>query len=417
MRKRVMTLLVALALVLTLLPASALAASWCSYATARVDRSVTKTYGSAVARVTTFYDLVSVTLANKTVQNQVNAALRADMDNFFVSADEAVDFYLSTPESIQGSAKQQDNGRVPYSNYVDNKSVFVNRDLISVHNVRSWCYGGVYNETYYCKTLDLHTGAVITLPQYLGMSDADTKSFVRKTLSSNKLEASYYNTYLKNTAPADYKYYLDTAGRLHLVFNSYEVGIGAVGAPDLLTNQTPAAQPDFFVDVVPDSWYTAPVDWAADEGVTSGTDATHFSPDAACTRGQMVTFLWRTMGRPEPKSSANPFTDVNVNDYYGKAVLWAVENGVTQGVGGGLFAPDATVTRAQVVTFLWRTQGQPAASGTNPFRDVPAGEYYAVPVLWAVANNITQGTSSNTFSPNDPCTRAQIVTFLYRALA
>ena len=180
-----------------------------------------------------------------------------------------------------------------------------------------------------------------------------------------------------------------------------------------------AAIAEQFLDVPLDAYYTLPVDWAANHEpqITQGTSATMFSPDAACTRGQVVTFLWRAKGCPEPKSSASPFTDVNVNDYYGKAVLWAVENGVTQGMGDGLFAPDATVTRAQVVTFLWRAEGQPTASSTNPFIDVPAGEYYAVPVLWAVANNITQGTSSNTFSPNDPCTRAQIVTFLYRALS
>ena len=174
-----------------------------------------------------------------------------------------------------------------------------------------------------------------------------------------------------------------------------------------------------FRDVMSSDYFADPVVWAAthEPQITQGTSATTFSPNDACTRGQVVTFLWRAKGCPEPKSSDNPFSDVNVNDYYGKAVLWAVENGVTQGMGGGLFAPGSTVTRAQVVTFLWRTENQPEATGENPFTDVPAGEYYAQSVLWAVAKDITKGTSAATFSPDSPCTRAQIVTFLYRDMA
>ena len=127
-----------------------------------------------------------------------------------------------------------------------------------------------------------------------------------------------------------------------------------------------------------------------------------------------MTFLWRAMGCPEPMNKRNPFTDVNVNEYYGKAVLWAVEKGVTDGMTATTFEPGTTVTRAQVVTFLYRNGDVSKPEGKNPFVDVPSNAYYADAVLWAVSRQITDGTSDTTFSPDDGCTRAQIVTFLYR---
>ena len=161
-------------------------------------------------------------------------------------------------------------------------------------------------------------------------------------------------------------------------------------------------------------YYTDAVLWAVSKNITNGTSATTFSPDATCTRGQVVTFLWRAMGQPEPTSMNNPFTDVPSNEYYYKAVLWAVEKGITNGTSPTTFSPNAPCTRAHVVTFLWRAEGQPAAGSSNPFSDVPSGQYYTSAVLWAVSKNITNGTSATTFSPDNYCTRGQIVTFLYR---
>ena len=172
-----------------------------------------------------------------------------------------------------------------------------------------------------------------------------------------------------------------------------------------------------FQDLEVGAYYTNPVVWAVKNGVTNGTSATTFSPNATCTRAQVVTFLWRAEGSPEPQSAANPFTDVKRDDYFYKAVLWAVENGITNGTSATTFSPGDGCTRAQVVTFLHRTEGSTAAGSANPFTDVPAGQYYTDAVLWAVAKNITNGTSATTFSPNATCTRAQIVTFLYRDLA
>ena len=173
-------------------------------------------------------------------------------------------------------------------------------------------------------------------------------------------------------------------------------------------------QTGVFVDVATGSYYEDAVDWAVENSITKGTDDTHFSPDGICTRAQAVTFLWRTAGSPASKTSTMPFTDVPVGSYYYDAVLWAVENGITKGTSDTTFSPNMTCSRAQIVTFLWRSEKSPAAGTANPFADVKSTAYYADAVLWAVKENITKGTTSTTFSPNADCTRAQIVTFLWR---
>lgn len=170
-----------------------------------------------------------------------------------------------------------------------------------------------------------------------------------------------------------------------------------------------------FVDVKEGAYYYDAVLWAVEQKITSGTSATTFSPDASCTRAQMVTFLWRAAGSPKVENGKNPFTDVKADAYYYDAVLWAVEKGVTSGTSATTFSPDATVTRGQTVTFLYRNAGSPEVSGTMPFTDVEADAYYAKAVQWAVQQKITTGTSETTFSPMSDCTRGQIVTFLYRA--
>ena len=170
-----------------------------------------------------------------------------------------------------------------------------------------------------------------------------------------------------------------------------------------------------FIDVPAGSYYEDAVIWAVDKGITTGTSATTFNPNGICTRAQAVTFLWRAAGSPAAKSAVMPFTDVKAGSYYYDAVLWAVEQGITKGTSDTMFSPDATCTRAQIVTFLWRSQKSPAAGMANPFADVAADTYYIDAVLWAVKHNITVGTTFSIFSPDEECTRAQIVTFLYRA--
>ncbi len=213
-------------------------------------------------------------------------------------------------------------------------------------------------------------------------------------------------------------YYLDNSGNIHACETMYDVRTGRaifttghlslyfVGyAPENLVN---------FADVASGAYYYDAVVWAVANGITKGTSATAFSPDLSCTRAQTVTFLWRAAGSPAPKSSVNPFTDVKAGAYYYDAVLWAVEQGITKGTGADTFSPDATVTRGQTVTFLYRAAGSPTVDGSSSFGDVAENAYYAGAVKWAVDKDVTKGTSASAFSPNSDCTRGQIVTFLYR---
>ena len=171
---------------------------------------------------------------------------------------------------------------------------------------------------------------------------------------------------------------------------------------------------NFFVDVKSGDYYYDAVLWAAKNGITSGTDAVHFSPEQPCTRAQIVTFLWRAAGAPEPKGAASGMSDVVSGSYYEKAVAWAIENGITTGIGDGKFSPNATCTRAQAVTFLARALNAKAASAAE-FSDVPTDSYFADAVAWAAANGVTEGIGGGMFAPDNDCTRGQIVTFLFRA--
>ena len=171
-----------------------------------------------------------------------------------------------------------------------------------------------------------------------------------------------------------------------------------------------------FIDVPAGSYYEDAVIWAVEKGITSGTSTVTFDPNGNCTRAQAVTFLWRAAGSPAPKTKVMPFTDVPSGSYYYDAVLWAVEQGITKGSSETMFSPNATCTRAQIVTFLWRANGSPAVSGNSAFTDVASDAYYAAAVTWAEKNGVTGGIGNGLFGSGNNCTRAQIVTFLYRAM-
>lgn len=188
--------------------------------------------------------------------------------------------------------------------------------------------------------------------------------------------------------------------------------------PKLQNTQPGGTGGNPFVDVTEDKYYYSAVLWAYYNGITTGKDATHFNPSGSCTRSQVVTFLWRAAGEPEPQSLENPFPDVPEGKFYTKAVLWAVEQGITNGFKDGTFGPDKACTRGQIVTFLWRYMGQPEPQSLeNPFPDVDVDSYCGKAVLWAVEKGITNGFKDGSFGPNKTCTRDQIVAFLYRALA
>lgn len=169
-----------------------------------------------------------------------------------------------------------------------------------------------------------------------------------------------------------------------------------------------------FEDIDDQAYYFAPVIWAVNNGITSGMDEIHFDPDGICNRAQVVTFLWRSAGKPEPESQDNPFRDVPKGGFYEKAVLWAFETGITNGTDAAHFSPDSPCNRAQVVTFLHRFRGCPEPTVTTAFPDVRPGDFYHKAVLWAAQRGITVGMDGGYFRPELSCTRAQIVTFLYR---
>lgn len=189
---------------------------------------------------------------------------------------------------------------------------------------------------------------------------------------------------------------------------------GSSGTASGTQNVSVSVSSNPFDDVASDAYYYDAVLWAVQSGVTSGYGDGTFRPDTTCSRAQIMTFLWRANGSPEPNATINPFTDVSADVYYYKAVLWAVEQDITTATTSTTFSPNNGCTRAQAMTFLYRANGSPAVSGSSNFNDVAFTAYYSDAVVWAVTNSITNGTTTETFSPDNTCTRAQIVTFLWR---
>ena len=242
---------------------------------------------------------------------------------------------------------------------------------------------------------------------------AEAKAYVADKLAA--LQQELYKDFVTTDqlAKADDARALATENGKTMAEKAHKLGVELV---DYITKNK-ALQPSVFTDVKEGAYYVDAVNWAVDKKVTSGKTETTFAPNDSCTRAQAVTFLWRAAGSPEPTASEMTFTDVKADSYYYKAVLWAVENKITSGMSDTLFAPDATCSRSQIVTFLYRMQNSPESKAENPFTDVKADAYYANAVLWAVENGVTTGASATTFDPAGDCTRGQIVTFLYRCLS
>ena len=252
------------------------------------------------------------------------------------------------------------------------------------------------------NTKDGTTTAQVTIPSRL---DDGTKISIPVDLGDIPGTVSIQVDYRNGTNEILAGDYDDGAIRVHVS-----------GSATLMVLDDFAPATPVFADVPAGAYYEEAVTWAVRESITSGTSATTFSPEAACTRAQIVTFLWRAAGSPE-MNGESPFADIQPGVYYYDAVLWAVTNGITAGTSATTFSPDATVTRGQTVTFLYRAAGSPAVSGTNAFTDVAVDTYYTAAVQWAAREGITSGTSATTFSPDSPCTRAQIVTFMFRDMA
>ena len=267
--------------------------------------------------------------------------------------------------------------------------------------------------------LDSHSAAGVTRQQI----DVLLRTYhARPASHSAEIDDTYFS-YTDARGDRHEVYYDSDEGLAHRLDYVTQYGLAGVCAFYALSD-TPA----FFEKVgeklvdlpftdVGRGWFYDSVRWAVNSGVTTGTGQTTFSPDNTCTRSQVVTFLWRANGSPEPGNTANPFTDVRADAYYNKAVAWAAEHQITSGTSRTAFSPNAGCTRGQVVTFLWRAVGCPEPRGSaDRFQDVKQDAYYYKAVAWAVENGITNGVSAARFGPDSTCTRAQIVTFLYRAL-
>ena len=259
----------------------------------------------------------------------------------------------------------------------------------------------------------------------------DADGYISLTFTHDFLESnnSFWKAYLYDSSQnelVNYSYKGDTSSyvgeKIAAPTGIYYLKIVDSSYSDLTYNlkinfdtksDTPSENP--FVDVSKDDYYYDAVLWAYENGITTGKDDTHFQPSAPCNRAQSVTFLWRAFGKPEPETTNSPFVDVTTSDYYYKAVLWAYENGITNGSDKTHFAPSNTVTRKEFLTFLWRADGEPQPTTTeNPFVDVPNNRYYTKAVLWAYENGITNGKDATHFQPDNKCIRAQVVSFLYR---
>ena len=258
-----------------------------------------------------------------------------------------------------------------------------------------WTYtggGGSSGYSYYTIKADAGTGGSISPSGNVSVREGADQTF---TITPDKGYAVFNVKIDGRSIGAVKSYTFENVKRAHTIEASFT-----------RTNE--------FIDVPSDSYFYEAVMWAVESGVTTGVSANRFDPNGVCTRAQAMTFLWRAAGSPAPKSRAMPFADVPAGSYYYDAVLWAVENGITEGTSDIRFSPNATCTRAQIVAFLWRSEKSPAASSRNLFADVKSSAYYADAVLWAVKEDITKGTTNTTFSPDADCTRAQIVTFLWR---
>lgn len=224
-------------------------------------------------------------------------------------------------------------------------------------------------------------------------------------------EAGYYEAYCERcNAPSPANGVVDPLGHNYEEETHICSRCGAVD-PNYGGSEDPANP---FDDVNPNKWYYNAIIWALGHGVTSGTSKTTFSPNKTCTRAEIVTFLWRAAGSPNPSISECPFVDVESGKFYEKAVLWALENGITAGTAPDKFSPKQECTRAQIVTFIWRYEGSKIEGDASVFEDLKPGAYYINAVAWAVANHMTAGTAPGKFSPNKECTRAEAVTFIYR---
>ncbi len=373
-------------------------------------------------------------LENHIENYEANAQILPSQGGYDVSVTYTVDYY-TTAEQEQKVAEQIEKLLAEWNLGSATKQEKVTKIYSHITSTVDYDFTNLENEAY-----NLKYSAYAALINGTAVCQGYANLFYRMALSLGIdcriiHGSSRGESHAWNIAKLDGKYYLLDAtwdeGRSewnyflkgssdfadHLFEAEYVTEAFKKAYPISAENYTPGTEPvNPFKDVAEGAYYAKAVLWAVSKGITNGMGEGIFCPNDTCTRGQIVTFLWRANGSPEPQSTANPFSDVATDAYYAKAVLWAVEKGITNGTGEGKFSPNAECIREQIVTFLWRSQGKPTTGSANPFGDVASGTYYYDAVLWAVDRGITNGISATTFAPKDDCTRGQIVTFLYRCL-
>ena len=281
----------------------------------------------------------------------------------------------------------------------------------SVDMDKAYDAGEAYGKLWY-KANSVNRVAISEVNGKAFEADA-TYAVVTSNANFNGMDSSYM---FKEAAAANEKSTITTAVVRDIVWMYIdEVLENVVGDDYAAAQDRISITGSVFTDVKTGEYYADAVAWAVKQGVTAGATETTVAPYDTCTRAQTVTFLWRAAGSPAPAAKENPFTDVKEGAYYYDAVLWAVENGITGGTSATTFSPNTTVTRAQVVTFLYRAAKSPAVTGESAFTDVASDAYYEDAVVWAVENEITDGVNETSFAPAQSCTRAQIVTFLFRS--
>jgi uncharacterized repeat protein (TIGR02543 family) len=353
-----------------------------------------------------------------------------------VSKDSGKTWSLATKENFPADGKL--TVVLPYPEGTDSSYVFT-----AVHMFTTDYFGNTPGDTEVLTTTNTQAGVQVTVtglspialawteaPEYptvaaaygigvLDTTNGTVRASVKRAAAGTTVtltvspDAGYGLETLTVTTSQGKQVALTEAGAGTYTFRMPASAVTISGTFAQVAAETPEEAPGF-QDVDENAYYAEAVAWAVANGITNGTSDTSFEPDGSCTRAQVVTFLWRYAGKPEPTTSESPFTDVEEGSYYYKAVLWAYENGITKGTSDTTFSPDDTCTRAQVVTFLWRYEQEPEAAQAETFTDVAADAYYAKAVAWAVAHGITKGTGDGRFSPDETCVRSQVVTFLYR---
>ena len=357
---------------------------------AEVEITISKATPTGAPKYTT------ITSSGKTLKD---AALTTDGSNLKPN-DGKLEWVDDKGDVLPDDTKVEANKTYKWRFTPTDKNYEVLTGEVELYHV-SYSGGGSYTPTYPVSTPSkTENGSVSVSPK--NASKGDTVTITVKPDSGYQLD----DLTATDKSGNDLKLTDKGNGKYTFVMPAGKVEVKASFVEEIETSP--------FDDVATDAYYYEAVKWAADKGITGGIGNDLFGPDQPCTRAQIVTFLWRAAGSPEPKGTAATMTDVVSGSYYAKAVAWAIENGITTGTTATTFSPDATCTRAQAVTFLARALNA-KASGKAEFSDVPVDSYFAEAVAWAAANGVTTGIGGGLFGPNNSCTRAQIVTFLWRA--